>query len=461
MKKEKTSDEKYHQMVETPVEKLVCRLAVPTIISMLITSIYNMADTFFVGKLGTSATGAVGIAFSLMALIQAIGFTMGMGSGNYIARLLGEQDRERAEKVAATGFFTSMFLGAGLMISGLIFLEPLVKVLGATDTILPYAKEYTRYILIGAPYMTAALSMNNILRLQGSAFYGMIGIGAGGILNIALDPIFIFGLHMGTGGAALATILSQLVSFVLLFYFSNHNGNIPIRWKNFSPGKVLYGTILKSGLPSFYRQGLASLSTMCLNHASAPYGDAAIAAMSIVTRVFVFANSALIGFGQGFQPVCGFNYGAKKYDRVRRAFWFCVRTSTIVLVGIAVVIFCFAPQVISIFRKEDLEVIKIGSLALRFQCITFPLQGWIVMNNMMQQTVGKGLQASILALARQGIFLIPAILILSNLFGILGIQFSQTVADIATFMLAVPMGIHLLKELRFKEKDLSDNIKSD
>lgn len=450
--RQETPEEKYIRMTETPVKKLICTLAVPTIISMLITSIYNMADTFFVGKIGTSATGAVGISFSLMAIIQSIGFTCGMGSGNYIARLLGNKQRDEACRVAATGFITAFIIGSILAIIGLIFIKPLVYFLGATDTIYPYAKSYVQMILIGMPYMTTCFVMNNILRFQGSAFYAMLGIGSGGILNIILDPIFIFGLNMGVQGAAIATILSQFVSFCILFHNCSIGGNIKIELKKFTPKWKIYKEILRGGLPSFYRQGLASVSTIFLNLSAGVYGDAAIAAMSIVTRVFMFASSALLGFGQGFQPVCGFNYGARKYKRVLDSFLFCVKSALIFLIVVDILGFIFAPEIISLFRKEDLEVVRIGTMALRFQCISFPLSAWIVITNMLLQTIGKSAKASILALSRQGIFFIPAIIILPKIIGLTGVQCSQTIADIFTFIMAVPLGLSVIKELKYSIK---------
>ena len=443
-----TADEKYKKMTETPIPRLICGLAVPTIATMLITSIYNMADTFFVGKIGTSATGAVGIAFSLMAMIQAIGFTLGQGSGNYISRLLGEKETESASKVAATGFFTALVLGAFLMVLGLIFLDPLVYALGATDTIAPYARDYVKFILIGMPYMAASLVLNNLLRFQGSAFYGMLGIGTGGLINIGLDPLFIFGFNMGVAGAALATIISQFISFLILLINCSLGGNIKISFRNFTPAWEIYREILRGGLPSFYRQGLASVSTMVLNFSAGPYGDAAIAAMSIVTRVFQFALSAMLGFGQGYQPVCGFNYGAKRYDRVLKGFWFCVKTAVVVLLVMGVLGFIFAPEIISVFRKDDPEVISFGTTALRFQSTTFVLSAWIVMCNMLMQTIGKGTKASLLAISRQGLFLLPALAILPPIIGPLGIQMAQSVSDLCSFLLAVPLGISVIKELK-------------
>lgn len=455
--KEMTADQKFQRMTQTPVNRLICSLAIPTIISMLITSAYNTADAYYVSQISTSASGAVGIAFSLMAIIQAIGFTFGNGSGNFISRLLGQKNSKYASQVAATGFFSALILGVILAALGLIFLDPLVYALGATDTIAPYAKEYIRFILIGMPYMAASFVLNNILRFQGSAFFAMLGIGTGGILNIVLDPIFIFGFDMGTGGAALATIISQFVSFCILLYSSGMFGTIKIKFKNFTPSWKIYKEILRGGLPSFYRQFLGSVAMISLNFSAGPYGDAAIAAMSIVTRVFQFAISAMIGFGQGFQPVCGFNYGAKRYDRVLDAFWFCVKTATVSLVVTSAVLFVFSKQVVSIFRKEDLDVIAIGTRALKFHCLVFPLSPWIIITNMLLQTIGKGTQASIAAISRQGLFFIPAVLILPRIFGILGVQISQPISDVFAFLITLVMGINVLRELKSLQQDQDRN----
>ena len=446
-----TADEKFKMMTQEPVEKLVVSLAIPTIVSMLITSIYNMADTYFVSQISTSASGAVGVAFPLMMLIQAIGFTLGMGSGNYISRLLGQKNREYSSKVLATGFFTAIFIGGLLTVLGLIFLDPLVYALGATETIAPFAKDYIKYILIGMPYMAASFVLNGTLRFQGSAFYAMLGIATGGILNIILDPIFIFKLNMGTGGAALATIISQFISFCILFYNSSLGGHIKIRVKDFTPKWEMYKEILRGGLPSFYRQALGSVAMIFLNFSAGVYGDAAIAAMTIVGRVIHFAISVMLGFGQGFQPVCGFNYGAKLYDRVLKAFWFCLKISIGALIILGISGLVLAPSIVTIFRREDLEVILIGTRALRLQSMTLPLAAWIIMINMLLQTIGRSKEASIVAVARQGLFFIPAIIILPQIFGLLGVQISQPVSDILSFSLTLPIGKRVLKELKLMQ----------
>ncbi|MFR8171514.1 MAG: MATE family efflux transporter [Marvinbryantia sp.] len=442
-----TQAEKQHMMATAPIPGLIARLSVPTIISMLITSFYNMADTFFVGKLGTSATAAVGVVFPLMSIIQALGFLFGHGSGNSVSRKLGAQKVDEAEHLASCGFFSSLVCGLFILIGGQLFLEPLSRILGSTDTILPYTKQYLSVILIGAPYMTASLTMNNLLRFQGSAFYAMIGITTGAVLNVILDPVFIFVFDMGIAGAAWATILSQLVSFVLLLVGMKVSNCVPLRMKNMKYLPSLIGQIFGGGLPSLCRQGLASLATVALNLAAGPYGDAAIAAMSIVMRIAFFAGSTVIGFGQGFQPVCGFNYGAGNIKRVKEAFWFCVKLATGVLIVLAILGFVFSGDLVAIFRKDDLEVIEIGTLALRMQCITLPLTGWIILNNMLFQTIGRTVPASVLAASRQGIFFLPAVLILPFFFGIRGVQCAQAVADAAAFVLALVLNRKLMPTL--------------
>jgi len=449
-----TKEEKYRQMIETPVNRLIPRLAVPTIISMLVTSIYNMADTFFVSQLSTSASGAVGVMFSAMSMIQAIGFTLGMGSGNHISRSLGNRDEERAGVFAATAFYTAAIIGVGILAAGTLFSRQLVFFLGATETIAPYAQDYARYILIGAPFMMTSFVMNNILRSQGNSVFAMVGITVGGILNMILDPLLIFGLDLGISGAAIATMVSQIISFCILLYQCNARPDcIKIQLSKFRPSGKVYGEILHAGLPSFCRQGLASAAAVILNFAAGPYGDAAIAAMSIVTRFMMFINSSLIGFGQGFQPVCGFNFGAERYDRVLEAFWFCVKVAVIMLTVFGIVSFGISRPIITAFRREDLQVIEIGTLALRLQLLTMPFQAWVIMVNMLTQSIGYGFRASLVAMGRQGLFLIPALLIFPKLFGILGLQMAQPIADMLTFVLATVIVSGILKELRqMKEK---------
>ncbi len=440
-------DEKRIYMTEQPVKKLVCRLAVPTIMSMLVTSFYNMADTFFVGKLDTQSTAAVGVVFSLMAILQAVGFMFGHGSGNYISRKLGAGEVEEAEKMSAVGFFSSFLAGIVIMISCIFFIKPLAYALGSTPTIYPYTVAYLRIILFGAPAMTASLVLNNQMRFQGSAFYAMIGIVSGAVINIILDPVLIFACGMGVAGAALATTISQYISFGFLLIMVTKGGNIRIRFRNFKPSLYFYKEIIRGGSPSLFRQGLASVATICLNHAAGGFGDAAIAGMSIVSRIMMFANSALIGFGQGFQPVCGFNYGAGKYKRVLDAYWFCVKLALGVLIGLAAIVYIFAPQFVTLFRKDDPDVIAVGTTALRYSVFAFPLSAWVVMCNMMLQSIGKGVKASIVSSARQGIFFLPLIMVLPRFLGLTGVEVCQAISDVCAFLLSIPIGMSVIREM--------------
>ncbi len=363
MRREMSYEEKYKMMIETPVNKLIPRLAVPTIISMLITSIYNMADTFFVSQLSTAASGAVGVNFSLMAMIQAIGFTLGMGSGNYMSRMLGEKKQEKAQRACSTAVYTAFVCGLLLAVFGIRNMDSLVRMLGATETIAPYAKDYGKYILIAAPYMTVSFVFNNHLRAQGNAALSMFGITTGGVLNVILDPVLIFHLEMGISGAAIATILSQFISFLILLVLVIRSGNVLKPHPGFFTMKGwVYKEILSAGMPTLGRQGLASVASVLLNVAASAFGDAAVAAMSIVTRIMMFINSALIGFGQGFQPVCGFNFGARKYDRVLEAYYFCRRVAFVFLLSMAVIMFAVSTPIMRLFREEDAEVVRIGAL---------------------------------------------------------------------------------------------------
>lgn len=447
----KTAQDKHVMMTTAPIPKLIGSLAVPTIISMLVTSFYVMADTYFVGKINTQSTAAVGISFSIMAIIQAFGFFFGHGSGNYISRRLGAKDYENAEKMASTGFFYAFFSGILIAVLGNIFLTPICVTLGSTETILPYAEKYLGIILLGAPFMASSLVLNNQMRFQGNAVYAMIGIIVGAALNIALDPILIFILDMGVAGAAWSTVISQICSFMVLMYMDSKGTNIKINFKNFTPTFGFLKEITFGGIPSLSRQGLASISTIMLNVAAGSYGDAAIAGMSIVTRICMFINSFVIGFGQGFQPVCGFNYGAGLYTRVREGFWFCVKTGVVFLAICSIIGYIFAPEVVSWFRKDDPLVIEIGARALRWQLITLPLGTWVILCNMLLQTIRIPGRALVLSSARQGLFFIPLILLLPHFLGLQGVEMCQATADFCSFILAIPLTVPVLKRMR---KDL-------
>lgn len=443
--------DRFIQMTQSPIKGLILRMAVPSMASMLVTAIYNMVDTYFVGFIGTSATGAVGVVFSLMAIIMATGLFFGQGSGNAISRALGEQRQEEASHLLSTGFFCCFGVGMVIAVVGLLFMEDLARLLGATETILPHACGYMQYILIGTPFMAASLTLNNQLRFQGSPKNGMFGIMAGALINIVLDPIFIFALDMGTAGAGLATMLSQFCSFCILLYGCTRGGNLPIRFRDFALTRAAAWEILRTGFPSMARQLLSATAAIALNWAARDYGDAAIAAMAIVSRLMSFANSAVLGFGQGYQPVCGFNYGAGRFDRVLEGYRFCIKTAVLSLVLLAALGLLFAQPLVGLFR-DDPAVTAIGIPALRFQCITLPLMGYVIIANMLFQNIGAAGFASLLSIARQGLFFLPILLVLASALGLLGIQLTQPVADAFTFCLTLPMSLWECRRLRKKSQ---------
>ena len=437
----------FDKMTRTPIPRLVMGLAVPTILSMLITSIYNLADTFFVGQISTSASGAVGVVSSLMAVIQAVGFMLGHGAGSVISRSLGSGDVPAASRFASTSFFTALGAGAALGAGGIAGLTPLMRLLGSTETILPHARAYAFYILLAAPFMMSSLVMNNILRYEGKASFAMVGLVTGGVLNMALDPVFIFGLGLGAGGAGLATGLSQMVSFGILLsmYLRGKTvSRLALRFYTRSPRDI--ATILTTGLPSFGRQGLASFASMMLNVAARPYGDAAVAAMSIVSRIFQFLLSVALGVGQGFQPVASYNYGARKFHRVRQACLFTIGASFVLMTALAAACYANGEALVRLFR-DDGAVTAIALPAFRWQCAATLLQPVLVCGNMLFQSVGKAGRATFLSCCRQGIFFIPLILTLPRAFGLAGVQYSQPIADVLSFVVAVPFMAQFLAEL--------------
>jgi len=454
-----TAEEKVVKLTTEPVGKLIVTLAVPTILSMLVTAFYNMADTFFVGKIDTESTAAVGIVFSAMAIIQAIGFFFGHGSGNYVSRRLGEKNFEEASKMVATGFFSSFIFGTVIGLCGIAFVEPLVVFLGAVPEIKAQSIDYMRIILIGAPFITSSFVLNNLLRFQGSASFAMVGIISGAVFNLGLDPLLILVLGMGVKGAAIATVTGQIISFIVLLIGCSKGGNIKINVSDFSPTLARFYAIFKGGIPSLLRQGLAAVGGILLNRVAGEYSYATIAGLAIVTRIAMSANSALIGFGQGFQPVCGMNYGAKKYNRVREGFIFCVKYSFIFLSFLAIIIYIYAPEIVAAFRAEDSEVIAVGTRAIRYQCLFLPFGSITILTNMMLQTIGKALPASIVSSGRNGWAFIPALYGLSYFFGVTGIEMTQAVADIVTVMVAIPVVLPVLRKMK-ADGDMSGDYKN-
>lgn len=438
----------YEFLTQAPVSRVILTMAVPTIVSMLVTCLYTIVDTYFVGQLNTQSTAAVGIVFSLMCLIQAIGSFFGHGSGSYMSRELGARRTDNAASMAATGFVYAIITGVAIAAVGLISLQTLSLWLGSTATVLPYTEQYMAIILTGTPFQIASFTLNSQLRMQGNTRHAMWGIVSGAVLNVLLDPLLIFGCSLGLRGAALATVIGQAVSFLILYIMCNRRGAtcVGIHLTKFSLRWHYVREIIYGGSPSLSRQGLASISVVLLNLAAASYGDAAVAAMSIVSRVTMFVMSVIVGFGQGFQPFCGYCYGAGLYARLRQGYWFTVKTGFVFLAIFAAVVYCFAEQTVALFR-DDAIVIAVGSTALRWHLVAYPLNAYIMTSNMMLQTTRRPLRANLLASARRGLVFIPFILLLPHLFGLMGVAMCQAVCDVVTFLLAIPIMRLTFKEL--------------
>lgn len=445
-----TEISQFERMTQTPVEKLIISLSIPTIISMLVSNIYNLVDTAFVGTLGNSASGAVGIVFSFMAILQAIGFLFGQGSGSIISRKLGQKNTEEASSTASTGFFFAFSISLIAVIICGIFLDKIIFLLGSTETIAPFAKIYISFILITGPFQVTSFTLNNILRYEGKAFYGMIGLMCGAFLNIGGDALFMFVFKMGIAGAGLSTAISQVISFcVLTIPFISGKTQCKINPKKIVFKWNLVGNIIATGAPSLIRQGLSSVAAILLNFLSKPYGDVAIAGMSIVSRIFFFVFSVALGVGQGFQPVSGFNFGAKKYNRLRRAYKFTVLLSSSLMIVFGTIIFIFAPQLVKIFRNDQ-DVITIATRALRYQCAGLLFLPFSMATEMLFQSTGNRVWASLLSACRSGLIFIPLLYILAKVFGLAGIQVAQAYAFILS---SIPTIIFVVNFFRKLPKD--------
>ena len=444
MRKYKTQ---FDMMTMQPVPSLIMKLGIPTMISMFVTSLYNMADSYFVGQINTSASGATGVVLGLMAILQATGFMFGHGSGSIISRKLGEKDVENARKFSATGFYSALFAGVFFLIFGSLLVTPLMRLLGSTDTILPYARTYGLCILFAAPALVSSCVMNNILRYEGRAFFAMIGLTSGGIINIFLDALFMQKMNMGIFGAGLATAISQYISWFLLltmFLLKKTQTSLAFKYTKFDFPTLT--NIITTGLPSLARQGLASISTMLLNNAAGAYGDSAIAAMAIVNKISMLIFSAVLGIGQGFQPICGFNFGARKFSRVRQAFIFTLVFGTISIGIASTIVFMNAGPCIQFFR-DDPEVINIGIRALHAQCISLFFVPFQVCNNMLFQSIGYKFNATFLSSLRNGLYFIPILIIFTVIWGLSGIQIAQAVADVMTCLTCIPFTVHFFARL--------------
>lgn len=444
-------------MTTKPIKVLVCQMAVPTIIAMVTTAFYNVVDAAFIGHLsagGTEGTAGIGISFAYMTFIQALGFFFGHGSGNHISRALGAKDVSSASVMATVGFVTPFLLGTLAAVCCLPNLSWLSRLLGAPESVVSQTNDYLRYIVVATPFMMSALTLNNQLRLQGNARFGMVGIVSGAILNIALDPLFIFTFDMGVSGASLATAISQVFAWSLLLYGTFKPESVHIRLHDFKPSWKVYYEIFRGGSPSFFRQVFNCAAVVCLNYCAAHYAASpeqeasAVAAFAVVTRIMMFAFSVVLGFSQGFQPVCGYNYGAKLYGRVRESWLFATCVGTVFLLVISALGILFAPQIVALFRAEDPVLIEIGAETLRWQCAAFPLVALFTTTGMLFQNIRMTGPATLLSICRNGLFFLPALLLLPLWLGLQGVQMAQAVADLLTFLLCIPYAVWINRKLK-------------
>ena len=438
------SEQQRQRMLTAPIGKLLFQKAAPTVLVQLITVIYNTADTYFVAKIDTGASAAVGVVFSLMAVIQAVGGSIGMGATSLISPMLGQKRVDDASTVGTSAAALSIVSGVTIGAIGLLFLEPLVYLIGARSEVLPYAEDYARWILIAAPFMTTSFVLNNILRSEGQPVYSMIAMISGGILNLFIDPLLIFGCKLGIAGAAIATMIGQMTSFTIMaIIFVRDKSIVQLRIRYLGRKPKVYGNIVRMGVPTLFRQGMASLSSALLNVQAAPFGAAAVAAISIANKLYMLVRHIVLGIGQGFQPIAGYCFGAKRYSRVKRVFWVATAAATVICVSIALAVFFFREPIMVWFR-DDPEVVRIGSAMLRFLCVTIPLMGFSTYVNQLYQCLGFAAGATVLASCRQGIFFVPLVFLLPALFGLTGIESVQAGADLLTFFVSIPFLIFFL-----------------
>ena len=443
-------DEKFTVMTTRPIGPLIARMAIPALLSIMTSALYNLADTWFVSQVGegsTRAVAALGVIFSYQTICNAVGFFFGHGSGNFISRALGRKERDKASEMAATGAISSFIAGTIIAIAGLLLSGQLLVFLGASAEILPEAHAYFQFIALSTPFLTTQLTLNNQLRLQGNARMGMVGIMSGAILNIGLDALFIFGLNMGITGASIATAISQVTACLILLAMTHVGDGIAIRIKHFRPTLPNYREITAGGLPSLSRQALNAVAAIVLNRYAIQYGADPLAALSITSRLFHLVVCLAIGVGQGFQPVCGFNYGAKKYDRVREAFFFGVKLNSIILAAGFVGLMAAAPQIIAQFGSST-EAAAIACRATRYYALTLPFLGFVIMTEMFYQNTRQTFGATLLAMMRQGLALMPAVILLDAAFGLEGVLWAQPTANSVSLFFALPFAIHLLKKLK-------------
>ena len=448
-RKAQNQQERREMMLNEPLSRVIPKMAIPTIVAFLINSIYSLADTFFVSSLGTNATAAVSVNASLDQLIMMAGSMLAVGANSYIARLLGQGEDKKASQVLSTAFFLALGLGTLLLIFGNVFMIPMVRLLGATPTCEQYSIDYASYVLLAAPFMASSFVMNQCLRSEGSAVFSMIGMGIGGVLNCVLDPIFIFGLDMGVAGASLATAISKLVSFVvLIFPYITRRSLLHLSVKNFHFSFDIISKIVSIGSSSMFRSGLAVVAGILLNDLAGNYSDSVLAGIGVTTKVMMFPFSIILGFGTGFQPVAGFNWGAKRYDRVQESYRF---SSVVALIGstvMALALALLADPIIVMFAGSDPEMRELGALCIRLQCIALPVHAWVAVVNMFCAGLGNAAGAFLLATARQGTCMIPILYVMDRCMGAYGVVSVQAVADALSLVLAVPIAIYMTRKVK-------------
>ena len=448
-------DQRKQMMLTQPISKVIFKMAVPTIVAFLINSIYSLADTYFVSSLGTNATAAVSVNASLDQLIMMCGSMLAVGSNSYIARLLGSGDEKKASQVLSTAFFLAAGLGALLMVLGITFMTPMVRLLGATPTCEQYSIDYATYVLLAAPFMASNFVMNQCLRSEGSATLSMIGMGFGGVLNCILDPIFIFDLNMGVAGASLATAISKLVSFVILIFpYVTRRSLLHLSIRNFHFCKDIIGEIVSVGSSSMFRSGLAVVAGILLNDIAGNISDSVLAGIGVTTKIMMFPFSIILGFGSGFQPVAGFNWGAKRYDRVMASYKYASTVALIGSIAMAVILAVLYDPIIVLFAGTDPEMRTIGGLSILTQCIALPIHAWVAMVNMLCAGLGNAKGAFLLATARQGTCLVPILFPLAHFFHAYGVASVQALADVLSLALAIPIAIYMIRRIKKAEQQV-------
>ncbi len=436
-------------MLKEPLPKVITKMAVPSIIAFLITSIYNLADTFFVSALGTNATAAVSVNASLDQIIMMAGSMLAVGAASYISRLLGAKKDEKASRVLSTAFFLALGFGTVVMVLGTVFMRPMVRLLGATATCEQYAIEYATYVLLVAPLMATTFVMNQCLRAEGSAMLSMIGMGFGGILNCFLDPVFIFYLDLGVAGASMATAISKLISFsILIFPYLTRRSLLRLSLRNFQCNRDIIGQIVSVGSSSMFRSGLAVVSAIVLNNIAGSISDSVLAGIGVSTKIMMFPFGIILGFGTGFQPVAGFNWGAERYDRVLDSYHFASRTAIIGAAVMGLLLAVFAGPLIVLFAETDPEMQMVGALSIRLQCLALPVHGWVAVVNMFCAALGNAKGAVLLSTSRQGTCFLPIVYPMAHWGGAYGVAAVQAAADILTLFLAVPLIRRVKRQVR-------------